>query len=60
MPSGGQTPISEEDADQVYEVARAAIEHGLLYDWLRYYSGGLAAGQRPVNAAYLAAIEWDF
>lgn len=60
MPSGGQTPIEFEVAEKVSKIAKEAYRHGLQTEWFSFFIGGIKEGQHPVEAANLAAIEWDF
>ena len=62
MPSGGATPIKYEDNwEYVEKTFEEACKHGLQYEWLMYFTGGLYYNKMtPSEAAYAAAIEWDF
>ena len=59
MPSGGQKPISMEEAAQVAGVAKLANDHGLLTEWFAFFIGGMLHGEQPLEAADNAALEWD-
>lgn len=60
MPSGRCTPLKEEVWEAVRKEYDNAVKHGLQYEWLRWYSGGIAYKRlHPVTAAEEAAIEWD-
>ena len=60
MPSGGLRPIQWEEAEKVAKTAKAAFDNGLQAEWFAYFIGGIQDGVRPIEAAYLAAVEWDF
>lgn len=61
MPSGGTRPINEKDWEHVRNTFEHALKHGLHYEWLRWYSGGIYYDRlSPAEAADRAAIEWDF
>lgn len=63
MPSGGATPLDyrKDDWEYVEKTFREAKEYGLEYEWLMYFAGGLYHNRMtPREAAFAAAIEWDF
>jgi hypothetical protein len=61
MPSGGSTPLGDDDFDMVMQDYKEAVKNGLQYEWLQYFIGGLVNDKLPVReAAYAACIEWDF
>jgi hypothetical protein len=61
MPSGGNTPLDEEDWAAVERDYVAARKEGLDREWLRWFIGGLVIDKLPVReASYAACIEWDF
>lgn len=60
MPSSGQSSIDMEEARYVALIIRDAIQHGLLVEWVAWYTGGIKDGLSPGQAALGAAIEWDF
>ena len=59
MPSGGQDPVDVDVARYVAMAMQDCAEYGLEIEFLRYFIGGLKAGQDPIEAAMKAAIEWD-
>lgn len=61
MPSGGSTPLSGDSWDYVRKTYDEAVKHGLQYEWLEYFIGGIVTDKKEViDAAHDAAIEWDF
>jgi hypothetical protein len=61
MPSGGNTPLNDEDWQVIDEHFRDAKKQGLEREWLQYFIGGLVHDKLPVRqASYNACIEWDF
>lgn len=61
MPSGGNTPLEGADWEVVMNDFRSAEKHGLQYEWLQWFVGGLVIDKLPVReASYAACIEWDF
>jgi hypothetical protein len=61
MPSGGSTPLGGDDWEYVRKVYGQAVFHGLQYEWLEYFIGGIVNDHKGVKeAANDAAIEWDF
>jgi hypothetical protein len=61
MPSGGSTPIDSNDWDYVRKTYDVAVKHGLQYEWLQWFIGGIVNDEKSiVQAATDAAIEWDF
>lgn len=60
MPSGGLKPCDEETARLVAGIFRNSVgKYGLMIEWFQFFIGGVLAGVDPVEAAHLAAIEWD-
>jgi hypothetical protein len=61
MPSGGGSPLNEDEWEFVRKTFDAARKHGLEYEWLRWFAGTLVRHKMTVKeAAMAAAIEWDF
>ena len=61
MPSGGNTPLNEDDWKFVRSQYEDALRHGLQYEWLQWFLGGVIEDKLPVRqASYAACIEWDF
>lgn len=61
MPSGGNTPLSDHIFEEVRRDYDEAVKHGLQYEWLQWFIGGLVNDHLPVEeASYAACIEWDF
>jgi hypothetical protein len=61
MPSGGASPLPENEMNIVWEAYQQAVKHGLQYEWLCWFSGGIWKDKMsPSEAANAAAIEWDF
>jgi hypothetical protein len=61
MPSGGGSPLNEEEWVEVRHTYDEACALGLEYEWLRWFAGVLVNEKMtPREAAWAAAIEWDF
>lgn len=61
MPQGACTVLDSVTWTKVREVYDDARKHGLEYEWLQFFIGGLVNDKlSPIEAAYEAAIEWDF
>jgi hypothetical protein len=61
MPSGGNTCLNEPDWEFVRANYDAACKHGLQYEYLQWFLGGLVEDKLPIREASNAAcIEWDF
>lgn len=60
MPSSGMPSIGVEAAEPIAKIAEEAMKHGLLVEWLAWFTGGVQAGVDPWAAACGAADEWDF
>lgn len=61
MPSGGNSPLNEEDWAYVMAHYDDAVKHGLQYEWLKWFLGGIVENKLPIReASYAACIEWDF
>jgi hypothetical protein len=62
MPSGGSTAMPDDaEWEKVIEIYEEAVKHGLQYEWLSFFVGGIVNDKKtPAQAAYDAAIEWDF
>lgn len=61
MPSGGNTALNENDWKFVRRDFEQACKHGLQYEWLQWFIGGLVEDKLPVReASYAACVEWDF
>jgi hypothetical protein len=61
MPSGGNTPLEYEEAKLIWLDYVDAQKHGLEFEWLRWFIGGVVNNKLPINEASKAArIEWDF
>jgi hypothetical protein len=60
MPSGGASPLENNDWDIFKAHYENAERNGLQYEWLRWFVGGLVIEKMSVaGAAYAATIEWD-
>jgi hypothetical protein len=55
--SGGE---KHDHLEKIKAVLDAAITHGLIFEWLDGFIGEVKAGTDPVEAAWMAAAEWDF
>ena len=55
MPSGGNTPVDFDAMRPVWNDYKAAVEHGLVFEWLSYFIGGLVNEKLPVEEASHAA-----
>jgi hypothetical protein len=63
VPSGGidgQLTANRDEAEYVYQVLKDAQVYGLEYEFIEWFIGGLRQGMGPKEAAYAAALEWDF
>jgi hypothetical protein len=61
MPSGGNTPISDEEMKSIWRDYEQAKKNGLVYEWLQWFVGGVTIDRLPpAEASYAACIEWDF
>ena len=61
MPSGGATPLTDDEMKIVWACYEAAEKNGLVYEWLMWFVGGLSKdNMSPTEAANAAATEWDF
>lgn len=63
MPSGGQIPVSVEEADNFAKLISEVVKWGLQEEWARYFLGGLHDEGIDLKLIHkhagLAAIEWD-
>jgi len=61
MPSGGSTAYPQDKFNAIREIYDEAVKHGLQYEWLRWFIGGVVIDKKdPFEAADDAATEWDF
>lgn len=61
MPSGGNIPLKDDDWEYVKGQYEDACKHGLQYEYLQWFIGGLVNNKKNVrDASYSACIEWDF
>lgn len=63
MPSGGIDSTlcaDREEAGYVLATIKDAYAYGLQYEFMEWFIGGMRQGMNPIDAAFAAAIEWDF
>ena len=51
MPSGGNTPLNEADWLYVRNQYNDAVKHGLQYEYLQWFLGGLVENKLPIRKA---------